>query len=499
MQTKEQVYLGVDLGAESGRVIAGLWDGKTMRLEELHRFPNGGVWLGDTFRWDALRLWSEIQNGLAVGARNYARAVRSVGVDTWGVDFTLLSASDELLGQPYHYRDARTRGMLEKAFQRVPRGEIFAATGIQFMEINTLYQLLAVQERSPELLAAAKTFLTMPDFLNFCLSGAKVCEFSIATTTQCYDPQKRGWAVGLLNRFSLPTQIFPQIVQPGTRIGKLRPSLGERTGVGEIDVVTVAAHDTGSAVAAVPAASGRGWAYLSSGTWSLLGVEINDPLVSPNALDFNMTNEGGVDGTFRLLKNITGLWLAQQCKKAFAAAGREHTYPELWRLAGEAPALRSLVDPDDARFVNPPDMPATIQSFCRDTGQAAPETDGALARCTIESLALKYGLVLDGIEKLTGTKIDVIHVVGGGSQNVLLNQFTADATGRTVLAGPVEATVLGNLLVQARAFGEIKSLADIRAVVRNSSNVREFQPEPASRSLWKEARGRFASLLNRAR
>jgi rhamnulokinase len=303
----------------------------------------------------------------------------------------------------------------------------------------------------------------------------------------------------LLKRFNLPTQIFPQIVQPGTRLGKLRASLGERTGLSGVDVVAVAAHDTGSAVAAVPAAGGRGWAYLSSGTWSLLGVEVAQPQLSPAVLDFNLTNEGGVDGTIRLLKNITGLWIAQQCKKALAAAGRDHTYPELWRLAGEAAALGSFVDSDDARFVNPPDMPAAIRAFCRDTGQPVPETDGAIARCCVESLALKYGLVLDGIEKLTDTKIEVIHVVGGGSQNVLLNQFTANATSRTVLAGPVEATVLGNLLVQARTFGEIKSLTDIRAVVRDSSDLREFQPDSSSQASWQEARGRYSAMLNRAK
>jgi rhamnulokinase len=335
----------------------------------------------------------------------------------------------------------------------------------------------------------------MPDFLNFCLSGAKVCEFSNATTTQCYNPTTRAWANDLLKRFNLPTHIFPEIVQPGTKLGQLRSSLAERSGLSGVEVVAVAAHDTGSAVAAVPASSGRGWAYLSSGTWSLLGVEVTQPQLSPAVLDFNLTNEGGVDSTIRLLKNITGLWLAQQCKKAFAAAGRDVSYPELWRLAGEAPALRAFVDPDNARFVNPPDMPAAIQAFCRETGQPVPDTDGALARCCAESLALKYALVLDGIERLTRTRIEVIHVVGGGSQNELLNQFTANATGRSVLAGPVEATVLGNLLVQARAFGEIESLADIRGVVKASSDLREFQPEPGSRTAWEEARARFSRLL----
>jgi rhamnulokinase len=315
----QQVYLGVDLGAESGRVIAGLWDGQKMRLEELHRFPNGGVAINDSLRWNTLGLWSEIQTGLTAAAKKFGKSVVSVGVDTWGVDYALLSKSGEVLGLPFHYRDARTRGMLQHAFARVPREEIFAATGLQFMEINTLYQLLALQKNNPELLAAAETLLMMPDFLHYCLSGARVSEFTIATTSQCVNPKQRAWAGDLLGKLSLPTKIFPEIVPPGTRIGQLRASLAERTGLGPIAVVVPAAHDTGSAVAAVPTTNTgqANWAYLSSGTWSLLGVELPDALLSPRVLELNITNEGGVDGTYRLLKNIMGLWLLQQCIRSF--------------------------------------------------------------------------------------------------------------------------------------------------------------------------------------
>ena len=493
----QQIYLGVDLGAESGRVIAGLWDGGKMKLEELHRFPNGGVAIADSLRWNTLGLWNEIQIGLTAAAKKFGKSAVSVGVDTWGVDYALLSKSGEVLGWPFHYRDGRTRGMLQRAFAKVPREEIFAATGLQFMEINTLYQLLAHQKNNPELLAATETLLMMPDFFHYSLSGARVSEFTVATTSQCVNPAKRAWATDLTGKFGLPTKMFPEIVPPGTRIGELRPSLAERTGLGPIGVVVPAAHDTGSAVAAVPTVnSGKSnWAYLSSGTWSLLGVELRDALLSSRVLELALTNEGGVDGTYRLLKNIMGLWLIQQCRRCFAEKGRDISYERLVQLAAEAPAFRSLVDPNDERFLNPPDMPKAIQGFCRETGQPIPETEGQLARCVFESLALIYAEVLDGLEGLTGTKIEAVHVVGGGSRNQLLNQFTASACGRPVMVGPVEATVFGNLLVQARSQGEIKTLADIRAAVRASSEVTQCDPQDGA--ALREARGRFGELRER--
>ncbi len=490
----QQVYLGIDLGAESGRVIAGVWDGKTIQLDELHRFANGGVTIAETLRWNTLGLWSEIQTGLALAGKKYGKSVVSCGVDTWGVDFALLSKSGELLGLPFHYRDVRTRGMLPKTFARVPRQDIFAATGLQFMELNTLYQLLALQKNNPEILAATETLLLMPDFLHYCLSGAKVAEFTIATTTQCVNPRQRLWAGDLLNKFNLPTKIFPDIVPPGSCIGTLRRALGERTGLGPIKVVVPAAHDTGSAVAGVPAkySDKPNWAYLSSGTWSLLGVELKDALLSPRVLELNFTNEGGVDGTYRLLKNIMGLWLLQQCRRSFNENGSAVSYEQLVQLASEAAPFRSLVNPDDDRFLNPPDMPKAIQEFCRETNQPVPETEGQFARCVFESLAFKYAATLDGLEELTGTKIEVLHIVGGGSQNKLLNQFTANAAARPVLAGPVEATVLGNLLVQARSHGELRSLADIRSIIRNSREPGLH--EPADTEDWSTARGRFNTM-----
>jgi rhamnulokinase len=493
---KTQCYLGVDLGAESGRVMAGLWDGKRIRIEELHRFSNGPVELGGTLRWDVLRLWAEIQHGLGLAARKFGKSVKSVGVDTWGVDHVLLSKSNELLAQPFHYRDARTNGVMARAFRRVPREKIFASTGLQFMEINTLYQLVAWQKNNPEILEAADCLLMMPDFFHWCLSGARVAEFTDATTTQFFHPTKRAWSHDLLKSFNLPTQILPEVVQPGTRIGSIRKSVANRTGLNEISVITPASHDTGSAVAAVPTnrAEQGTWAYLSSGTWSLMGLEVREAQLSKSVLDFNLTNEGGVDGTYRLLKNITGLWLVQQCKRAFEAKGKKVDYSQLVRLAKAAAPLRSFIDPDDSRFGNPPDMPAAIRSFCKETRQPIPDSEGALVRCALESLALKYQTVLDCLEQVSGKRVEVIHIVGGGSRNALLNQFTADACNRPVLACPVEATVFGNVLMQARACSEIDSLAELRSIVRNSCEIQTFSPKPSQLSAWQEARGRFKAL-----
>jgi len=492
----DKVYLGVDLGAESGRVMAGLWDGKKIRLEEQHRFANGPVDFAGTLRWDVLKLWSEIQTGLTAAGKKLGSSIVSVGADTWGVDFVLLSKTQEILGQPFHYRDARTRGMFEEAFKRVPRDEIFAHTGLQFMELNSLYQLLALQKQSPELLANAATFLTIPDFLHWCLCGSRVCEFSNATTTQCYSPSKRGWATEMLQKFGLPTGMFPEIVDPGTRLGLLRDSVAAKTGLGKIHVTAPAAHDTGSAVAAVPTAhTGKtNWAYISSGTWSLMGLEVSEARLTPRTLALNYTNEGGVNHTYRLLKNIMGLWLIQQSRRAFTEKGENYDYVQIAQQAAASPAFRSLVNPDDGRFLNPPDMTAAIQSFCRETGQPVPETIGQFARCVYESLALKYANVLDSLEELGGTPIEVIHVVGGGSQNLVLNPFTANACNRPVITGPVEATVIGNLLVQAMADGEVKSLSDIRAVVRESFEVKTILPQAETRQAWQDARGRFAQL-----
>ncbi len=485
MSTHPQIHLGIDLGAESGRVMAGMWDGKTMRLEELHRFSNGSVEIAGSLRWDVLRLWAEIQSGLALARQRFGDAIVSIGVDTWGVDYVLLSKSGELLGLPYTHRDARTRGLLAQTCERVARAEIFAQTGAQFLEINTLFQLVAAQRDHPEILAAADCFLMIPDFLNWCLTGVRGVEFTNATTTQFCNPATRGWATGLLGALDLPTHFLPPIIEPGTKLGSFRGA----------EVIAPATHDTGSAVAGVPTRrTGRAdWAYISSGTWSLLGVEVPNAVLTPGVLARNLTNEGGIDGTYRLLKNIMGLWLVQQCKRSFDAEGKTYDYSEIVQIAALAAPFRSLINPDDTRFLSPADMPEAIRAFCRETSQPIPDTDGALVRCCFESLALMYATVIGWIEELTGERIEVIHIVGGGSRNALLNQFTADASGRTVFAGPVEATVFGNVLVQARARGEIGSLAEMREVVRASGGVTQF--DPRDEAAWAESRERFGRLM----
>jgi rhamnulokinase len=491
----ERVYLAVDLGAESGRVMAGIWNGTRLRLEEVHRFPNGPVALADSLRWDVVRLWAEIQHGLALAAKKYRKSIASVGADTWGVDYVLLSRTGEMLGQPFHYRDARTNGLMERSFKKVPRAEIFAQTGLQFMQLNTLFQLIALKQASPELLDQTERLLFMPDFIHWALCGSTEIEFTIASTSQCLSPVTRDWAKPLLKKFGLPAHIFTKPVPPGTNLGTLRPSVSDWTGLAGVKVVAPPSHDTASAVAGVPTANtGKAnWAYISSGTWSLMGAEVAEASLSQRTLELNLTNEGGLDGTFRLLKNIMGLWLVQRCKRVFdARRGREYQYAELARLAEKAAPLRSLVNPDDPRFLNPVDMPRALQDFCRETRQPVPKSEGELVRCAYESLALKYRQVLGWLEELTGNRIEVIHIVGGGSQSRLLNRFCADACQRPVLTGPVEATAMGNLLVQVRADKELKSLSEIRDVVRRSSDVVIYKPSPPG--AWDAAFGKFADL-----
>lgn len=494
MTSATRVFLAIDLGAESGRVMAGIWNGRKLQLEEVHRFPNGPVQLAESLRWDVIRIWLEIQNGLLLASKKYGKRIVSVGADTWGVDYVLLDRDGEMLGQPFHYRDSRTNGIMERAFQKVPPAQIFAQTGLQFMQLNTLFQLVAARERTPQLLDAADCLLFMPDFIHWALCGSRQAEFTIASTSQCLNPLTRQWAIGLLESFDLPTRIFPQVTAPGTTLGSLRPELAERTGLVRVKVIAPPSHDTASAVAGVPTRNtGRAnWAYISSGTWSLMGTEEQEASLGARTRELNFTNEGGLDGTYRLLKNIMGLWLVQQCKRAFESRGANYSYPQLSRLANGAPPLRSLVNPDAPGFLNPSDMPRAIQDFCAGTRQPIPKTPAQLVRCAYESLALKYRQVLGWLEELTSQPVEVIHIVGGGSQSRILNQFTADACQRPVLAGPVEATAMGNLLVQARAEGELSSLSEIREVVRKSSEVKMYQPGPAGP--WESAAERFQNL-----
>lgn len=484
--------LAFDLGAESGRAILGRYDGDTLRLTEVHRFPNGPARAADGLHWDVRRLFAEVKRGLALCGQQFG-APASIGLDTWGVDFALLDRQGELLEEPFHYRDARTNGVMEEAFKRVSREEIFERTGIQFMQFNTLYQLFSMVLAGSPALKSAHTFLTIPDLFNYWLSGRAVCEFTNATTTQFYDPRGGGWAVSLLEKLGVPTHFLPDIVPPGTVLGDLLPPVAEESGLRPVAVVAPACHDTGSAVAAVPA-GGADHAYISSGTWSLVGVEVREPVITAESLANNFTNEGGVGSTFRLLKNVQGLWLLQECRRAWAGRGEQLSYDDLVRLAEAARPFAALVDPDDPSFLSPPDMPAAIAAFCARAGQPPPRDKGAIVRCVLESLALKYRWVLERIEEMRWRPVSVVHVVGGGCRNGLLCRFTADATGRPVLAGPVEATAAGNIIVQAMALGHVSSLEEGRALVRRSFEVTAY--EPADRAPWDEAYGRFKEILS---
>jgi rhamnulokinase len=484
-------FLAYDLGAESGRGILGQFDGSRLQLEVVHRFANGPVRTLDTLHWDILRLWSEMLVALrkAVADRG---SLDALGVDTWGVDFALLGRGGTLLGNPRHYRDPFTEGYPEAAFATVSRNDIYRQTGLQFMRFNSLYQLLAMQRDRSPLLDAAEKLLMVPDLLHYFFTGVAANEHTDVSTTQMYDPTAKTWAHGMLKAFGLPAHILGEIVPPGTVLGKLRPSVAEETGASAIPVVLPGSHDTASAVAAVPA-RGESWCYISSGTWSLMGVELPAPLISERTLAINFTNEGGVGGTIRLLKNIMGLWLVQECRRSWERAGRNYSYDELTRLAEAAPPFVSLVDPDHSSFWLPPNMPAALGDFCRQSGQPVPTEPGAVVRCALESLALRYRWVLERLEELAGRRIDVIHIVGGGGQNVLLNQLTADACDRTVLAGPVEATAIGNVLVQMIGLCAIGSLAEGREVVRRSFEVTTFDPRQPQR--WSEPYQRFLRML----
>lgn len=489
MSTKK--ILAFDLGAESGRGLIGAFDGERLGLEVVHRFPNGAVATLDSLHWDVLGLWREMLTGLRKAEAEHG-PLASVGVDTWGVDFALLGKDGSLLGNPRHYRDPHTETIMDAAFARVPRTEIYRQTGIQFMRFNSLFQILALmRDRSP-ILDAAETMLFIPDLFHYWMTGIKCNEYTDASTSQMIHPGTRTWARDLIRAFGIPEKILGSLVQPGTVLGPLRPSVASSANVGSIPVIAPATHDTAAAVAAVPA-SGESWAYISSGTWSLMGVETKTPKTDENTLRVNFTNEGGVGGTIRLLKNIMGLWLVQECRRAWERGGVTYDYAALMKMAETAPPFASIVNPDDESFMLPASMPNAIADYCRKTNQPAPTEPGDVVRCCLESLAMRYRWVLERLEELVGHRLDAIHIVGGGCQNTLLCQLAADACNRPVIAGPVEATAIGNVLVQAIGLGLLGSLADGRAVVRRSFEVRTYEPREHER--WDEPYRRFLQMI----
>src|SRR5277367_926705 len=484
-------YLAFDLGAESGRAILGRLETGRLSIEEIRRFRNEAVIQSDGMHWDVARLWSEMKTALrSIGSHGVNR-LDGVGVDTWGVDYALLGADGSLLENPFHYRDTRTDVVMKRALEILTPQKVYGVTGVQFLPFNTLYQLYATRLLAPRILEMAEHFLTVPDLFHFWLSGKIVCERTNASTTQFLDVHRREWSTELLDELGIPTSMLPPLVDAGSILGELRPD--PRSGIDALSgtaVIAPACHDTASAFAAVR--SDRKTALISSGTWSLLGTELSGPVVTDEARRLNFTNEGGVGGTVRLLKNICGLWLLERCRKDWQSEGRGIEYQGLFAQATAEPPLQHLVNPDDSSFVLPPHMPQAIAAFCENSGQPKPIGLGSVTRAILESLALKYRQVLESLESLVGTKFQEIRVVGGGSRNDLLSQFTADATGRRVLAGPAEATALGNLAMQMVATRAADSISEAREIIATCFPARVF--EPKSRERWEKAYQRFCAL-----
>jgi len=474
--TETKHYIAVDLGAESGRVMLGSIRSDKLTLQEVHRFGNGPLEQDNTLRWDFAKILGEIKTGLAQAIKTCPDEVSGIAVDSWGVDYGLIGADGELLEKPYHYRDGRTDGILEKAFELMPQGDIYENTGVQFMAINTAYQLLAMRLADSPALAQAKTLLFTADLYAYHLCGEMFTEYSLASTSQLLDMKNGQWSRPVFEKFCLPLALMLPPVKPGTIVGQLTADLADEFGCGPIPVIAAGSHDTAGAVAAAPAQQKK-WAYLSSGTWSLMGVEIPHAIVNDKTFGYQFTNEGGVENSIRLLKNIMGLWLLQECRRQWQREGTELTYGELAQMAGDAKPFGAFIDPGHDDFVAPGDMPAKINRYLAQTGQAQISDKGQMARAILESLALKYRQVMGQLEDIIGYEIEVLHIVGGGIQNELLNQFAADATGKDVIAGPIEATASGSIIMQAIADGQIESLAQGRQIVRNSYELQQYRPQ----------------------
>jgi len=480
MSDKKQ-YIAVDLGAESGRVMVGSISSGKLTLEEIHRFGNGPIIEDDSLKWDFNRIFEEIKTGIAKAVKQADGCVAGIAVDSWGVDFGLIDKNNKLIENPYHYRDSRTNGMMDRAFELMPKKSIYNAVGIQFLQFNTLYQLLSLNFNRQKILQKTNKLIFIADLVSYYLSGEIFGEYTLASTSQLMDMRTGKWAKEVFEKLSLPIGIMPDIVQAGTVVGKLTKEIAKELNCEQLPVIAVGSHDTASAVAAVPANAETNWAYLSSGTWSLMGVEIPKPIINDETFKYQFTNEGGVENTIRLLKNIMGLWLVQECKRKWQKDGDDLSYSQITELARKARPFACFIAPNDDRFLSPSDMPAMINEYLTKTGQKAVDDRGQMIRIILESLAFNYRWVLEKLEEITGKQIDILHIVGGGIQNELLCQFTADAIGRKVAAGPIEATAMGNVIMQAIACGEIKSLSAGRELIEKSIELKEYLPEDANR------------------
>lgn len=489
---KIYTFYAFDLGATSGRSILGTIEDGKLELRELTRFANPIIRVHDKYYWDVFALFEELKRGLKVIASENIN-LDAIGVDTWGVDFVYLGEDGTILGQPRCYRDPYTNGAPEEYFRLVPKNEVYSLTGIQIMNFNSLYQLYAAKKENSSALNAAKDLLFMPDALSYMLTGKKVCEYSIVSTSQFLNPRTKKIEPKLLNAINIHPSLIQPIVMPGETIGCMTDAIAQECGIDKVPVVAVAGHDTGSAVAAVPACD-KHFAYLSSGTWSLMGIEVDEPIISEESYALNFTNEGGVEGTTRFLKNITGMWLLEQCRKEWEQQGRKYTYPEIVKLSDSVEGFQSLIDPDHPSFANPASMSKVIADYCQRTGQYVPEKDAEYIRCIFDSLALKYRQILDLLHKLSPFPIERLHVIGGGSQNRLLNQMTANSVGIPVVAGPCEATAIGNVMLQAKGIGLVNSLAEIREVVNRSVTPEVYEPQDTA--LWQAAYDQYLKFTN---
>lgn len=486
-------FLAFDIGASGGRAIIGKLKDDIISLKEIYRFYNGMTLIHGRYHWDIFRIFEDVKKGLKEAAAQN-EIPSSIGVDTWGVDYGLLDEAGHILNLPYAYRDHRTDSAMDEVFRIIPKQELYNLTGIQFLQFNTVFQLhAAVRDRLP-IMGLARDLLFIPDLLNYLLTGVKKSEFSFATTSQLYNPRTKAWAPEIFEKIGVPIDIMQDIVSPGTVLGKLTQDISGETGMPSVDVIAVASHDTGSAIASIPAED-EYFAYISSGTWSLMGIESKTPVISQKSLAFNFTNEGGVEETFRVLKNIMGLWLIQECKRSWADAGADFSYPALVKMAASSKSFKTLIDPDHPLLLNPANMPEAISSLAEKAKQPALDNPGEFSRCIFESLAFRYQQTLEELKQISDKDIRKIHIIGGGSQNELLCQFTANATGLPVVAGPAEGTALGNIMVQAMAQGKIKSLAEIRRIIRNSFEFKKYVPENTAE--WDRNYSRFLDVCNR--
>lgn len=482
--------LAFDFGASSGRAIIGCFDGDKITLEEVHRFSNDPVSVGGTVYWDVLRLFYEIKQGIIKA--KIAGGFDSIGIDTWGVDFGLIDSEGKLMENPVHYRDARTAGLVDEAFKTMPKEKLYGITGIQFMELNTLFQLISLKKYRPWMLERADKMLFMPDLFGYMLTDKMCAEYSIASTSQLIDLDKRTWSKEILDAFGIKESVFAPLVQPGTVLGELSKEVCEECGVDPVPVISVCGHDTQSAITSVPCEDGD-FAFLSSGTWSLFGTELDKPIVNETSMNINITNEGGFDGSTGFLKNIIGLWLIQESRRQWKREGKEYSYADLEKLALAAEPFKCFIDPDAPKFVPHGNIPERVREFCRKTGQYVPETVGEIMRCIYESLAMKYRLTFEKLRECTERDYPVIHVIGGGTKDGLLCQMTANSCDRTVKAGPIEATVMGNVAVQLMSNGSVENIGQARKIIAESSELKTFEPKDTDK--WAEAYEDFLKVV----